>query len=69
MVNTNKLLGIIAEQGTTQKAVAKACNITPKTFYNKMAKKVFNSNEIEAMINFLNIDDPVNVFFTPKVTY
>lgn len=68
MVNTNKLLGIIAERRTTQRDVAKALNITPKTFYNKMAKKVFNSDEIETMIEILNIEDPVDVFFAQKVT-
>ncbi len=63
MVNTNKLIGIIAERGTSQKEVAKAIGITPKTFYTKMNKKVFGSDEIFVMIKFLDIEDPMSVFF------
>ena len=57
MVNTNKLRGIIAERGYTQAQIAKKIGITPKTFYEKMDRKVFLSNEIESMVEILNIHD------------
>lgn len=67
MINTNKLRGKIAEQGKTQTDVAKAIGITAKTFSEKMKKGVFLSNEIEIMIEYLDIDNPMDVFFAPDV--
>jgi len=63
MVDTNKLKGIIVENEKTQEQVARYIGITPKTFYNKMARKVFGSDEIEKMIEYLHIEDPVPIFF------
>ena len=68
MVNSSKLRGVIVANDKTQEEVAKAIGITPKTFYLKMKKGVFGSNEIEKMIKLLNIDDPVSIFFDDKVT-
>ncbi|WP_106626148.1 helix-turn-helix domain-containing protein [Selenomonas massiliensis] len=55
MVNTNALRGLIAEKGLSQSEVAKHLGITPKTFYAKMNRRVFDSDEIEVMINLLEI--------------
>lgn len=66
MINTDKLRGIIAERRRSQEEVAKALKITPKTFYLKMKKGVFGSDEIEIMIDFLNIDDPMAIFFAKE---
>lgn len=63
MIRTDKLRGIIAENGLSQRDVASMIGITPKTFYDKMQKGVFGSNEIQIMIDRLHIDDPVSVFF------
>lgn len=70
MVNVNVLRGLIAERGFSQTDVAKRLGMTPKTFYTKMSKKVFDSDEIEAMIEFLEIpvEDCVRIFFAPNVT-
>lgn len=68
MVNTDKLLGIMAERHKSQKDVAEALGMTPKTFYLKMQKKVFGSDEIETMIRVLEIDNPMPIFFDSKVT-
>lgn len=68
MVNTNKLKGIIIERNKTQEQVAKEIGISAKTFYLKMKKGVFGSDEIEKMIDLLNIDDPVSIFFAHEVT-
>lgn len=40
MVDTNKLRGIIAENGKTQTEVAQMIGVTPKTFYLRMHKGV-----------------------------
>lgn len=68
MVDTNKLRGIIVQNEKTQEQVARHLGITPKTFYSKMKRKVFGSDEIEEMIEYLNIDDPVSIFFAKNVT-
>lgn len=66
MILTDKLRGIIAEKGMSQSDIAKAMGITPKTFYMKMQKGIFGSDEIEFMIDKLNIEDPMNIFFVKR---
>lgn len=68
MVNSNKLKGIIAERGYSQAKVAEKLGITPKTFYDKMKRQVFDSDEMEIMIDLLEIQNPVDIFFDNKVT-
>ncbi len=63
MVQTDRLRGIIAERGLSQAKVAKLIGVSPKTFYDKMGKGIFGSDEIEIMIRELRIDDPVSIFF------
>lgn len=68
MINVNALRGIIAARGMTQQDVALILRINPKTFYNKMKKGVFGSDEIEKMISVLSIDHPEKIFFAKNVT-
>ena len=68
MVDVLKLKGVIVQNGKTQEDVAKYLGMTPKTFYLKMKKRIFGSDEIEKMMEYLNIDDPVSVFFASRVT-
>ena len=68
MVNTRKLRGLMAEKGRTGIHMAKVINKTPKTFYEKMKKGVFDSNEIEAIVEDLSIENPEEIFFAKEVT-
>lgn len=68
MIDTRELRGVIARNGKSQTDVAKMLNITPKTFYMKMQKGVFGSDEIQIMIDELHIENPVEIFFAKKVT-
>lgn len=68
MIDVNKLRGIIAERGESQTTVAAKLGMTRETFYRKMKKGVFDSDEIEQMISCLDIQDPVAVFFAQNVT-
>ncbi|MDF2543438.1 MAG: hypothetical protein K0S18_1695 [Anaerocolumna sp.] len=68
MVKVNELRGIIYKNGLSQCKVAKKLNITPQTFYDKMKKGVFGSDEISIMIKELNIDNPLDIFFAEEVT-
>lgn len=63
MIKTDELRGVIAKNGYSQKDVAEMIGVTPKTFYEKMNKGVFGSDEIEIMIDKLGIDNPVAIFF------
>ncbi|WP_101913158.1 helix-turn-helix domain-containing protein [Megasphaera vaginalis (ex Bordigoni et al. 2020)] len=67
MVDTNALRGIIAREGKSQVQVADALGITPKTFYEKMKKGVFNSDELYAMVKFLNISNPIKIFLPTRL--
>lgn len=67
MINTDELRGIFAKHHMSQARVATdVLDITPKTMYDKMKKGVFGSDEIEKMIVYFHIPDPMGVFFIPK---
>lgn len=66
MLNTNKFLGVIAENKKTKKDVAKMIGVSPKTFYLRMQKGVFGSDETQTMIEELHIDNPMEIFFAKE---
>ena len=61
-MKVDKLRGIIVSKGMTQEQVARLIGISPKTFYNKMKKHVFGTDEVQAMVELLEIDDPADIF-------
>ncbi len=63
MVDVNRLKSVIVLNGRTQEEVAKYLKMSPKTFYSRMKKGVFGSDEIEKMIDYLNIEEPMPIFF------
>lgn len=63
MIRTDLLRGKIAEKSYTQKKIAKELGITPKTFYLKMQKGIFKSDEIYKMMKLLDIKNPITIFF------
>ena len=69
MIRTDALKGLIVEKGLSQVKVATAMGITPKTFYEKMKRGVFGTDEVEIMIELLVIEDPMKIFFAQEVTY
>lgn len=69
MVDTNKLRGVIAQRGLSQRKVAESLGMTGNTFYRKMKKGVFDSDEMNIMITLLNITDPCEIFFADYVTH
>ena len=62
LIKTDKLKGIFAEKGLSQVQVAKLIGVTPKTFYEKMSKGVFGSDEIQIMIDEFHIKNPTDIF-------
>ena len=69
MVNVNKLRGKMAEKDRTGIDMARVIKKTPKTFYEKMKKGVFDSDEITAIVEDLCIENPMEIFFAEEVTY
>jgi transcriptional regulator with XRE-family HTH domain len=68
MIDTNALKGVIVAKGMTQQAVAEHLGMSSKTFYSKMKKGVFGSDEMEGMIELLAIENPIEIFFANEVT-
>lgn len=68
VIAVDKLRGIIAERGMSQRQVAAGLGMTEKTFYSKMKKGVFDSAEMSAMIEMLNIQNPSDIFFAELVS-
>ena len=66
LIKTNELRGEIARNRMNQKDVAALIGVTPKTFYDKMKKGVFGSDEIQKMIDALGIKDPMSIFFAKE---
>ena len=42
--------------------------MTEKTFYAKMKKGVFGTDEVDQMIALLGIENPAEIFFAQTVT-
>lgn len=68
MVRTDELRGIFAKNNKSQTDIAKLIGVTPKTFYMRMQKGVFGSDEIQIMIDELHIENPMDIFFAKTVT-
>lgn len=68
MIDVDKLRGRMAEKRRSGQDMAKVIGKTPKTFYAKMKAGVFDSDEIEAIVRDLEINNPVEIFFAEKVT-
>lgn len=66
MVDTAKLRGRIAECGLSQSEVAKRIGIAPRTFFAKMKRGVFGTDEALKMTELLNISDPAAIFLAKR---
>lgn len=60
----NEFKAILARENKTQGDVAKYLGISENTMSQKLKKGVFGSDEIEKMVRYLNIKDPVFIFFS-----
>lgn len=63
MILTNELKGRFVTKGYTQIQVAQKIGISPKALGVKLKKGILKSNEIEALMELLEIEDPAPIFF------
>ena len=68
MLDRNALRAEIVKCGLTQKQVAASIGISEKTFFLKMKKGVFGTDEASKLIALLNIQNPQAIFFADTVT-
>lgn len=68
MVAVNKIRGLIAEKGLSQRKVAEQLGMTERTFYARMHRGVFGTDEIEKLVKILEIENPSEIFFAREVT-
>lgn len=69
MFNKLKFLGKIKENGKTIQEVADFLGINPATLYRKMnGESDFYREEIQKLSEYLNLEEPMEIFFAEKVT-
>ncbi len=68
-MNINKLKGLFVEKGYTQQDIARELGITPNTLRRRMKDEIFNTDEINKLIEILDIKEPMEIFFANKVTH
>ena len=68
MINKNKLLGKIAEQGYTQQKLASELGMCKNTLSNKInGRGVFDTSEVKSICQILNIqnnEEKVQIFLS-----
>lgn len=68
MLNVLEFKVAMVRKGYTQKALAQKLGISEKTFCERLKAKRFGTEEIEALIPLLEIDNPMSIFFDGIVT-
>lgn len=68
MVDVNALKAAWVKKGMTQADVAKGIGMTERTLSNRLKKGVFGTDEIEALVILLDIENPIAIFFANTVT-
>ncbi len=63
MVNSNKIKGLIVENGYSMSEMAELLGMSTASLNRRLKKGVFKSNEIDILIEKLHINDPMPVFF------
>lgn len=68
MIDTKQIQHAMLDNDVTQGQLAKEMGIDVTTLRRKLKNGSFYSTEMDKMIEILNIEDPVGVFFAQLVT-
>lgn len=68
MLDRNALKAEMVRYGYTNASLAKKLGISPRTFSTRL-NEGFGSEEMDAMIELLHIDNPTPIFFAQLVTW
>ncbi len=68
MIDIKLLRAEMARNGCSQKELAEKIGMRPATIARRMKKAVFLTDEVEKIIDVLNIQNPMEVFFAQKTT-
>lgn len=55
-MDANLLRGKIAERGYSQRQIAQRLDMSEKTFYTRMKKGAFGTDDVKKMMNILELD-------------
>ena len=66
MIRIDKLMEMIEAHNLTLGEVADYLHLKPKVLEQKLVKCVLSSQEIEALIRLLSIENPEEIFFFQK---
>ena len=64
MINISKLRGLMTERGKTQAQVAEAAGISTKTLQSRFKTGKFWTDEIDAIVKYLDIEHPEEIFLS-----
>lgn len=68
-MNYQKLREEMRKKGVTVSMMCAVLKMSRSAFYRKChGKTEFTRSEIEKIVNFLDIDSPVSIFFAPEVS-
>lgn len=57
------------KRGVTSSDLCRAIKISKSAFYRKMnGSSEFTQSEIQKIVDFLDLDSPIGIFFTEKVS-
>jgi len=68
LLNKKALKAELVRYGYTYASIAKAIGISERTFSTRMSKGEFYSEEMDALIDVLHIENPTPIFFAQLVT-
>ena len=68
MLDVRALKAEMVRKSYTQARLAEEIGISPRTFSNKLKTGEFGSKEMEAIIDILDLKEPMSIFFAKQVT-
>lgn len=68
MINENLFKAAYTVKGLTQEQVAKHLGITVNTLRSKVRKGNLEVRHIDMLIDFLDIENPIEIFFVKPIT-